>query len=362
MKKILINCTYFLPNISGLTIYVARLRRRSLANNFDVRVITSKHNLSTNHKHVTRIGGIPLGKFFFMPFFSIVSLKHVFHCDVLNCHLPSTESIWLVLWAKLFNKKIVTTYHCFFETRSFLVNTVARWIDSLVLGFSDKIIVNSFDYAKRIRIYKRYKNKMVQIYPPIELGQVEKSEYNKIKKLIDRQPGENIIGFLGRLSSEKKVEVLLNSIPKLNNRIRKYKIILAGNIDAIGESKYRKKIMDQIKNKRIIHVGQVERQINFFKNIDCLVLTSTSKLESFGMVSAEAMIAGVPVITTNIGGIRIPVRATRLGQTFKPDDCNDLAKKIEKVLSTKYDEKLFDKAKQIFSIENFTREYIKCLE
>jgi glycosyltransferase involved in cell wall biosynthesis len=66
--------------------------------------------------------------------------------------------------------------------------------------------------------------------------------------------------------------------------------------------------------------------------IDCLVLPSVNNLETFGIVQAEAMKCGTPVVASNLPGVRMPVQMTGMGEICEIKNADDLAKKINSVL------------------------------
>ena len=66
--------------------------------------------------------------------------------------------------------------------------------------------------------------------------------------------------------------------------------------------------------------------------VDVLVLPSINSTESFGMVQAEAMLAGTPVVTTNLPGVREAVRRTGMGELVPPRDEQALARAVVAIL------------------------------
>lgn len=132
-----------------------------------------------------------------------------------------------------------------------------------------------------------------------------------------------IVGFLGRISKEKNLEILLKIKPD------GFRIVLAGPIGA-GEESYWQRIKKLVKKYGAEYRGKVNDKNKFLEGCDCLVLPSRGLLESFGLVQIEAMKCGTPVVASNLPGIRVPVKITRMGELF--DDENDLVKKIKLVL------------------------------
>ncbi len=62
------------------------------------------------------------------------------------------------------------------------------------------------------------------------------------------------------------------------------------------------------------------------------ILIHPTDVESFGRVVVEAMAAGIPVIGARGGGVAEIVRHGETGLLFRPDDSNDLARCIERLI------------------------------
>ena len=120
-------------------------------------------------------------------------------------------------------------------------------------------------------------------------------------------------------------------------------------------------IAKKIISDKVVFYGPIahENLKSFYDVCDCLVLPSINNLETFGIVQAEAMICGVPVVASNLPGVRVPVQMTGMGEICKIKDSVDLGKKIELVLNNgkKYYQQraknleLFDYKKTIDSYE-----------
>ena len=73
----------------------------------------------------------------------------------------------------------------------------------------------------------------------------------------------------------------------------------------------------------------------FYSGLDVFVLPSINSLEAFGMVQLEAMFCGVPVIASDLPGVRTIVQNTKMGLICKKKDHVDLSKKIIKILKNR---------------------------
>lgn len=65
-----------------------------------------------------------------------------------------------------------------------------------------------------------------------------------------------------------------------------------------------------------------------YREADCLVLPSVSRLEAFGIVALEAMASGVPVVVSDIPGVREVLEPDVTGLVAAPLDPKDLAGRI----------------------------------
>ena len=103
--------------------------------------------------------------------------------------------------------------------------------------------------------------------------------------------------FLGRLNETKGVAELLNAWKEINTP--NWRLIIAGPKERSSYYKKIKKIAHSLEEKgRVVFTGAVydEEKEELFRNSDIFILPTKS--ENFGLVIAEALIRGIPVITT----------------------------------------------------------------
>jgi mannosyltransferase len=82
---------------------------------------------------------------------------------------------------------------------------------------------------------------------------------------------------------------------------------------------------------RITFAGHSNDIADIYAALDLLVLPS--RWEGFGLVAAEAMAAGVPVIATDVGGL--PTVVGDAGRLIPPEDADALSSAIENILNDK---------------------------
>ena len=106
-------------------------------------------------------------------------------------------------------------------------------------------------------------------------------------------------------------------------RITKLPVWLAGDYTT-GQDMVRN-VPDNVKLLGFLDRRQLEK---FYHDAFCLVVPS-KWYEMFGLVLLEGMVAGIPVIASNLGGIPEIVADGTSGLLFRPGDAGDLAEKMQ---------------------------------
>ncbi len=96
----------------------------------------------------------------------------------------------------------------------------------------------------------------------------------------------------------------------------------------IGETDWRDILAEAERSGgRIRHLGTLhgDALAAAYRDLDVMVLPSTDRLESFGLVQVEAMWRGVPCVASDMPGMRYPVQASGMGRLVPPGDARALA-------------------------------------
>jgi phosphatidyl-myo-inositol alpha-mannosyltransferase len=148
---------------------------------------------------------------------------------------------------------------------------------------------------------------------------------------LDGWPGEGgSIGFLGRMDEPRKgLQVLLKAFEILAPQRAGLRLLVAGPGDA---DEARHKLPDHIRD-RVVFLGEVtERQkIRVLHSVDVFCSPNTGG-ESFGIVTAEAMAAGAPIVASDIEAFRQVLRGGSAGELFAAGDPADLAGAVARLL------------------------------
>ena len=112
---------------------------------------------------------------------------------------------------------------------------------------------------------------------------------------------EKIILFMGRLVYEKGVQHLISAMPKILNGYHDAKLVIAGKGGMIDELKAQVESMGLSQKVYFTGYLNAKQVAKMYKCADVSVFPST--YEPFGIVALEAMLAGVPTVVSDVGGL-----------------------------------------------------------
>lgn len=287
--------------------------------------------------------------------------------DVVNCHVPQFESAVVALIAKIFKKKLVVTYHTELSWKGSIFNkisvTIVNFTQLITLLCADVIVTHTKDYVDHSKILKIFRKKITYIMPPVDIKALLKKRESKLfDKFLSKHKTSFKIGFVGRIAKQKGLNYLLNAFPIIKKKLANTVLILVGpHCEVIGEKTYQELLPQINKQKESIFLtGRVDPEEvgNYLKTFDVFVMPSDDTLESMPVAQVEALLFDIPVVVTNLPGVRVAIQKTGMGEIAKVGDSDDLAKKIILVLeNVKSYKKNLPKAKELFNINHIIDRY-----
>lgn len=361
--KILFYSSYFYPYVSGITTYPLLLLKQ-LSKDWQITVLTFAHQKGLKaQEKITDLTVIrqpylfKISKGFIAPLSIFYYWQHLLKTDLVFINLPNVEALPLALLAKLLKKRIVCLYHCqvtlgnhFFEK---IVEKVLRWAVNVQLSLADKVVFYTKDYYRSLKISKK-KARDEFILPMFSIQSVN---VNYLDHLLSRKQNYLWVGFAGRIAREKGIEYLIEATSQLKTN-KKIALVFAGPYgkEVVGEEPYYQKIVTLLKKSQLPHLflGTLKegKLSAFYKAIDVLVLPSINQTEAFGMVQVEAMLAGTPVVASNLPGVRQIIKLTNMGQLVEPANADKLSDNLLELLKQKEkynNNRLIKQVREIFS-------------
>jgi glycosyltransferase involved in cell wall biosynthesis len=343
--------TYYRPHISGLTIYVERLSRALAREGHRVTVFTSQYDdvlpryETGDGVDIVRVPtAFRLSKGVIMPSFGPRAWRMVREADVVHLHLPQFDAPGVAFRGRLFNKPVVLTYHSDLSLPPGAFNTLAEGVvntmNRLAGALADAVVAYTDDFASHSPFLSRYVGrKLTVIPPPVELADANSDEVARFRAKHDLH-NKRIVGISARLAAEKGIEVLLEALPAVLEAHPDTHVLHASP-EAIGEQAYAARLAPILSRHAAYYhmLGPLHgpELTAFYKNLDCLVLCSLNNTETFGLVQIEAMMNGVPVVASNLPGVRQPVEMTGMGEVVPVGDPIALAAAVNRLLDDRRD-------------------------
>ncbi|NCO00147.1 glycosyltransferase family 4 protein [Candidatus Falkowbacteria bacterium] len=277
--------------------------------------------------------------------------------DYIYLHYPffgTAEIIWLLKSFAPKRPKLIIHYHMDVKNLS-LFAKIASWPSRLIrrslFSQAEYIVSASLDYIKTSNIkkyYHSYPEKFREIPFGIDLKKFQPKIINQTSTNPLLQQTKEIIHyindhfikksrldllFVGGLDDAhyfKGIDVMFRALSGLTAKSWRLKIIGDGNRRADYE-----KMADTLGlSKKIEFAGRLSETelIRSYQNSDLLLLPSINSNEAFGLVLIEALACGVPVIASDLTGVRRVFNNNKEGLLVAPGSAADLKNKLDYIL------------------------------
>lgn len=212
------------------------------------------------------------------------------------------------------------------DTQSY-INSIEWW-----LAFESwKIIVNSGYMKNEVQHIFNIPQDKISIIP----NGVDLNKFNGYEKDIKyrrnfAEDNEKIVFFVGRLVNEKGVNVLIDAVPKICHHYNDVKFVIAGKGPQLDHLKWMAYSMGVA--HKVCFTGYISDQdlLRLYKCVDVAVFPSL--YEPFGIVALEGMVAKVPVVVSDTGGLGGIVEHGVDGMKSYTGNANSLADSILEIL------------------------------
>lgn len=254
---------------------------------------------------------------------------------------------WLVAYSAktlkdAFQIPIISTIHATESGRnSGIHDDVQRYINDtewLLTYESTEVIVNSNYMKCELQRLFGLPFEKINVIP----NGVNLNNFNGIDRDYDfrrryAMDNEKIILYIGRLVYEKGIQHLVAAMPKIINGYNDTKLIIGGKggmYDELREQARNLGIENKVYFTGYLSSKEVQKM---YKCADIAVFPST--YEPFGIVALESMLAGVPTVVSDIGGLNEIVDHGVNGMKSYAGNSNSIA---DSVLTLLYNHQLCD--------------------
>lgn len=305
----------YLPNPYGVTVSVENFRKALEAEGHQVYIFASRWNgCRENEPLVFRYPSIDLWYRFRFPLplpFAVGAEKalRAFNPDIIHAHHPVLLGTAAARFAAELDRPLVFTWHTLYDHYANFVPPLLgpigiKWMIARAVRYTTKanrVVVPSLSAKRRLVEWGVAKEKL-QIIPtgiePNFLGTVTREE---ARQSFGFTPNDKVVLTVSRLTEEKNIPFLMRSmLPFLKARPTvKWLLVGGGYLEPALQAEVREAGLSE----RVIFWGQRERHELplAYRAGDAFAYASTS--ETQGLVVAEAMVAGMPVVAVRGPGI-----------------------------------------------------------
>lgn len=313
-------CAYFPPHIGGMEVVVRELSLELSEGKFPVKIFTSniqaknepaqesKTNLLIRRLRSIEFAHTPI--IWTLPFrLMTLPKKSILHIHIAQAGLP--EIVWLV--AKIRRMPFIAHFHLDVGPSGLLGSLFLlykKYILGSVLRAADKVIVFSEEQSALVQTLYRLKKEKLAIIPNgvgVEFFSDRPRQYPK-----DRLS----LLYVGRLAIQKRVDRLLEALALLQTPVE---LVIVGDGEDRGKLE---NLAEQLKLSNVRFEGGKYGSELLAHYLQADIFLIPSDKEGMPLVVLEAMAAGLPVIGSDVLGIRELVSGTGVlvsnpsGETF----------------------------------------------
>ena len=240
-------------------------------------------------------------------------------------HLHQSKMTYFFLFNKR-NTPVIFHYH---GASNFIQRLNFKISMYLFYKKISKMTVPSFAALNQIK-------KMCKKIPPVKiiLTGVDYNFYNDNKSKQFNNGTPQLI-FVGGLRGYKKIDELVNAMPKLLLKYPK------ANLQIIGEGPESLKLSKIINEKKLDEsvklIGKQDKQQISLRLSSADIYVSASRFETFSASPLEAMASGLPVVLSEHPAHRELIERSSAGKIFPYGNASELCMKIEEIFENKED-------------------------
>jgi glycosyltransferase involved in cell wall biosynthesis len=248
------------------------------------------------------------------------------HFDILHAHLPHGEVYGEIAMRAFPSRRFVVSRHNDDRFRRWLP---LRWVFAASLQRADRIVAISQSLRRFLIEVEKAPGDKIEVIPyGLDVESFSRDIHPGAFRAEIGARENPLVGFIGRLTGQKGVDILLRAFALVERRHPAVKLILA------GDGPDRQALMRLTKSlglQRVMFLGWRDDAVDILADLDLLVVPS--RWEGFGLVALEAMAMGKPVVASNVSALPEIVIPGQTGQLVSPGDAGELAEAILAILS-----------------------------
>lgn len=252
-----------------------------------------------------------------------------FHPDIIHAHHPFLMGNTALRLARTQKKPLVFTHHTLFEQYTHYLPSdspvIERFVVELAMGFAnlcDQVVAPSQSVAVLLR--ERGVTTPIEVIPTgIQVNRFAHGSGVACRAALRIPEDAFVVGHVGRLAPEKNLGFLSQAVTAFLAAEPRARFLVVGH--GPSEEEIRRVCEEAGVADRLHEAGVLKGQplIDAYHAMD--VFAFASKSETQGLVVAEAMAAGIPVVAIDAPGVREVVRDQENGRLLMAESIDEFA-------------------------------------
>ncbi|NYZ77109.1 glycosyltransferase family 1 protein [Candidatus Micrarchaeota archaeon] len=256
--------------------------------------------------------------------------------DVVHLHAPVLMGLNAMRVSRKLGLPVVATYHTHFpdyiphlfmghlpKSLAELAKSPVKKMIAYVFSKADCTTAPTAELRKELEGYGV--RNVLHVPNGVRFDKFGKSNATGFLKKYKIPEDKPVVLYVGRVSFEKKLEVLLNAFKKIRNAT----LVIVGSGPSLKDYK---KLAKSLELENVVFTEYVGASSLPDAYAAADIFASPSDSETFGLTFVEAMYFGLPVIGVNRLGAKEVIRNKSNGFLVKPDDADGFAEKITLLL------------------------------
>ena len=270
------------------------------------------------------VAEIPLGRVGIRQLFATIRLIRHHRVDLVHTH-GKGPGLYGRLAARWLGIPAVHTLHgIHYRSYSWLGQRLYLTLERCLSRLSHTIInVSTSQEAEGLGLHLFRPGQSVVITNGVDFEEMERMlrESPVEREMLGLRPDDVVLGCVSRFDPVKRLEVLLDALERLRDRIPRVMLVLVGGG---GEEKRIRHLSRRLGlQDRVVFTGFLEMPARIYPALDLYL--STSLKEGLPLSLVEAMGAGLATVATDVPGHRDVVAHGKTGLLIPADDAAALA-------------------------------------
>lgn len=315
------------PSRNGVVTSTETFRRELMELGHDVQVFAPAAPETPKEPGVTRVASVPFPAEkscrVALPFPRSLLVRFArSRYDVIHTQTPFGLGMWGAALARMLRRPLVHTYHTFFaeyahylKMRPDVGRAFVAQYSRLYCNRCQAIVVPSATFIDVLRSYRVGAH--IEVIPTGVRRPAALPDRAAARVRLGVAASETVLLYVGRLAREKSIDFLLEAVRQLLNEGLRARFVL------VGDGPDRAELVERIAALRLEdHVtltGAIphDQVWSWYAASDLFLFAS--RTETQGLVVAEALAAGLPVVAVNGPGVDEFVRPSNGGWLTAPD-------------------------------------------